>query len=92
MNKTNGGETTSRNLLEMSSRGQSLKKGPRLLLGEETLRGIRKEDFALDKIAGCDNPADMLTKHVSKDLMRKDMTALGLIYEDGRADSAPTLP
>ena len=53
---------------------------------------IRKGDFALDKIAGCDNPADMLTKHVSKDLMRKHMTALGLFYEVGRADSAPSLP
>ena len=53
---------------------------------------IRKGDFALDKIAGCDNQADMLTKHVSKDLMRKHMTALGLFYEVGRADSAPSLP
>ena len=53
---------------------------------------IRKGDFSLEKIAGADNPADMLTKHVARDLISKHMSALGLSYEDGRAESAPTIP
>ena len=53
---------------------------------------IRKGDFTLEKILGADNPSDMLTKHVNRDLITKHMVTLGLRYEDGRADSAPTIP
>ena len=53
---------------------------------------IRKGDFALDKMLGADNPSDMLTKHVTKDLISKHMVTLGLSYEDGRAESAPAIP
>ena len=53
---------------------------------------IRKGDFSLDKIAGAENPADMLTKHVDRVLMSKHMAKLGLYYEGGRADSAPAIP
>ena len=53
---------------------------------------IRKGDFALEIFWGTDNPADMLTKHVSKDIILKHMVALGLRYEGGRAESAPTIP
>ena len=47
-----------------------------------------KKDFSLDKIAGADNPSDMLTKHVDWLLLSKHMAKLRLVYEDGRADSA----
>ena len=53
---------------------------------------IRKGDFTLEKILGADNPSDMLTKHVTRDLISKHMVTLGLSYEDGRAESAPTIP
>ena len=53
---------------------------------------IRKGDFRLVKVAGADNPADMLTKHVDKPLLLKHTAALGLSYEDGRAASAPAIP
>ena len=53
---------------------------------------IKKGDFKLDKIAGSENPADMLTKHVPRELMVKHMATLGLYYEEGRAESAPALP
>ena len=53
---------------------------------------IRNGDFSLEKIPGNDNPGDMLTKHVQRELMMKHMTTLGLFYEDGRAESAPALP
>ena len=53
---------------------------------------IRKGDFKLLKVAGADNPADMLTKHVDKPLLLKHSGALGLSYESGRAESAPAIP
>ena len=52
---------------------------------------IRKKDFALKKIPGSENPADMLTKHVDRSLMQKHMTNLGLHLESGRAASAPSI-
>ena len=53
--------------------------------------GSKKGDFKLSKVAGSDNPADILTKHVSRDIMMKHMTKMGLVVEDGRAKSAPSL-
>ena len=53
---------------------------------------IRKGDFKLVKVAGSENPADMLTKHVDKPLLLKHTGTLGLSYESGRAASAPAIP
>ena len=39
---------------------------------------LRKRDFALTKVLGADNPADLLTKHVPRDVMRKHMELVGL--------------
>ena len=52
---------------------------------------LKKGDFSLSKVLGADNPADLLTKHVSRELMLKHMRAIGITGESGRADSAPTL-
>ena len=52
---------------------------------------IRKKDFALKKIAGSENPADMLTKHVDRNLLHKHMKTLSLRLEGGRAESAPSI-
>ena len=52
---------------------------------------LRKGDFRLTKVPGSENPADILTKHVPRDVMKKHMTALGLVVEEGRALSAPTI-
>lgn len=52
---------------------------------------LRKGDFKLTKIPGAENPADLLTKHVPKDVMLKHMAFMGLASEEGRAASAPTL-
>ena len=46
---------------------------------------LRKGDFRLTKVPGSENPADILTKHVPRDVMRKHMTSLGLVVEEGRA-------
>ena len=53
---------------------------------------VRKGDFTLEKILGSDNPSDMLTKHVPRDVISEHMVTLGLRYEDGRAESAPATP
>ena len=52
---------------------------------------LKRGDFTLTKVAGSDNPADLLTKHVSRELMLKHMMAMGLSSEDGRAGLAPSL-
>ena len=52
---------------------------------------LKRGDFTLNKIAGADNPADLLTKHVARDLMLKHMAKIGLTNESGRAASAPSL-
>ena len=52
---------------------------------------LRKRDFSLEKIAGQDNPSDVLTKYVDRAMMVKHMERLGLHYESGRAESAPSI-
>jgi len=43
------------------------------------------------KVLGSRNPADILTKHVPKDLLNVHLATLGIEFQDGRAESAPTL-
>ena len=52
---------------------------------------LKRKDFTLTKVAGANNPADLLTKHVSRDIMKKHMDMIGIRPEVGRAGSAPTL-
>ena len=52
---------------------------------------VRSKDFALCKVLGSENPADMMTKHVSRETIEKHMRKCGLFWEDGRAESAPVL-
>ena len=52
---------------------------------------LKTGDFKLSKVAGADNPADILTKHVTRDIMRRHMEAMNLRPEGGRASSAPTI-
>ena len=50
---------------------------------------VKKGDFILDRVPGVDNPADILTKHVDQVLLSKHLGFMGLVFEDGRAQSAP---
>ena len=52
---------------------------------------VRTCDFQIKNIAGADNAADMLTKHVERPLLKKHMATLGLFSEDGRASLAPRI-
>ena len=43
------------------------------------------------KVLGTRNPADLLTKHVPKELLDAHSATLGVEFRGGRAESAPTL-
>ena len=50
---------------------------------------VRTGAVTVAKILGSENPADVLTKYVSKDIMDKALKKLGLRYAGGRAKAAP---
>ena len=52
---------------------------------------VRRGHFKLMKVLGSENPADLLTKHISKDVMMRHMERIGISAESGRARSAPTI-
>ena len=52
---------------------------------------LREKRFALKKVLGTDNPADVLTKHVEAGVIDKHCQWLGMEFAQGRADSAPQL-
>ena len=52
---------------------------------------VKNEVLGLEKVAGADNPADLGTKHLNSDTMKKHLVRLGVRTSGGRAGSAPTL-
>ena len=50
---------------------------------------LRAGDFKLFKICGAYNPADLLTKHLCRELVDRHLVAMSFIRADGRAASAP---
>ncbi len=53
---------------------------------------VRDGSFALAKVRGEENPADLLTKHLSsKDKVRELLSMFGCEFRDGRPDAAPAL-
>ena len=52
---------------------------------------IRSGDVALEKAAGELNPGDALTKYLDWPTLRGHVERMGLVFEEGRADSAPQL-
>ena len=52
---------------------------------------LRTRDFVLEQVAGQENVADSLTKHVDEATLNKHLQAMDLQEEHGRAESAPTL-
>ena len=49
----------------------------------------RRGDFALYKVRGDQNPADVLTKNVPRETLDRHLRTFGLVRADGRAASAP---
>ena len=52
---------------------------------------LKVGDFALHKVAGEMNPADLLTKHVPREGLAKHCAAISVLPEAGRATSAPAV-
>ena len=52
---------------------------------------LRAGGVDLKKVPGCDNVADILTKHVDRTTLQRHMKTMGLVAEQGRASSAPRL-
>ena len=52
---------------------------------------VALNDVAIHKILGSHNPSDILTKHVSRDLLEKCMQFMSLHTEEGRARECPEL-
>ena len=50
---------------------------------------LRTGDFVLNKNLGTENPADILTKNVDKNLLTKHLVTMQLREKSGRAESAP---
>ena len=52
---------------------------------------VRNGGFILTKIAGAENPADISTKNVTREIIEKHCKNMGLRLEAGRAASAPKM-
>ena len=53
---------------------------------------VALNDIAIHKILGSNNPSDILTKYVSRDLLDKFLKFMSLYPEEGRAAECPELP
>ena len=47
--------------------------------------------LAYSKVLGTDNPADLMTKHLTQDVIEKHCATLRVQFLGGRAETAPTL-
>ena len=52
---------------------------------------VRSGDFKLTKVLGSENPADILTKYVAREVMEKHIGTMSCFFESGRAASAPVI-
>ena len=51
--------------------------------------GIHNKDFSIEKVAGHENCADLMTKYLDEATMMRHMQTLNLEYREGRAAIAP---
>ena len=49
---------------------------------------VSRKDLALEKVVGATNPADMITKHVSRELLDKHLTFSNYVVSAGRAETS----
>ena len=52
---------------------------------------VRDGDFALLKVRGTSNPADLLTKHLAKDDMHKYIGMCNMTFMGGRSPITPAI-
>ena len=53
---------------------------------------VKCKELALEKVLGIENPADLLTKYLDGPAQDGHVARIGLVNEEGRAQSAPKLP
>jgi hypothetical protein len=51
--------------------------------------GLRRGDFKLFKVAGAENPADLLTKYLPRESIDKHLKTMRMASASGRAETAP---
>jgi hypothetical protein len=51
--------------------------------------GLRRGDFRLYKVAGAENPADLLTKHLPCEAIGRHLETMSVSQQEGRAETAP---
>jgi hypothetical protein len=51
--------------------------------------GLRRGDFKLFKVAGAENPADLLTKHLPRETIDRHLSVVSVTRQEGRAATAP---
>ena len=52
---------------------------------------VARGDLSVSKCWGGENPADLMTKYLSRDMISKSMHTFRFKYLEGRADQAPTI-
>ena len=52
---------------------------------------LRAREFSLTKVKGTETPSDICTTYIGWPALQKHLTAVGLSFEDGRAETAPSL-
>ena len=52
---------------------------------------VKAKKLQVRKVLGTENPADLMTKHLASADMRKYLTKLQMIPEDGRSDAVPRI-
>ena len=52
---------------------------------------VRAGYLQLVKVLGADNPADILTKYVPREVLEKHLQFMHCYFESGRAESAPVI-
>ena len=50
---------------------------------------LRRKEFALFKVKGDDNPADLFTKHLNRDKMHRALQFMSCEFREGRSPIAP---
>ena len=50
---------------------------------------LRRKEFALFKVKGDDNPADLFTKHLNREKMHRALQFMSCEFREGRSPAAP---
>ena len=52
---------------------------------------VARKELEVTKVPGAQNPADMMTKHITGEATKENLSRLGCMLAEGRAEKAPQL-